>query len=304
MPERLTMLDVTKRNNSEESVGLIEDNISSHPELEYGVARPVKGFSFMTLIRSELPTVQFRNANEGTDAVKSKYELKEFPTYILNPRAEIDKVIADRSEDGIGALMTDEQSGILESSMIEMGEKFYYGTGKKSTKSFKGLKDSVDSDMIISAGGTGNNLTSVYLVRFGQKDVQWIFGGGGQFEFSEIIEETLYDEKKNPFPGFSSYLNASPGLQIGSKTAIGCINNIHATETGKTITDKLLTKAILKFPKGKRPDVIFMTSNALAQLQESRTAVNALGQEAPIPTHCQKIPIESTDSLKDTESAW
>jgi len=96
-------------------------------------------------------------------------------------------------------------------------------------------------------------------------------------------------------------LLARIGLQIASKYSIGCIKKL-TEDSGKGLTDSLLSQLYQKFPVGHKPDVFLMSRRSQGQLQRSRTATNATGAEADIPVSWQGVPIIPTDSILDTES--
>ncbi len=294
------MLDVMKRTGTDESVGLLEESIQTHPELDIIEARTISGFQFDVLKRSELPTVAFRKANEGTDAVNSKYSNEEVKTFIVNAQIKCDKVIADRAEDGRAGYITDEQAGVLESTNRLLCSKFYYGDGKNDD--FVGLQNFVDASMIVNAEGTGNALSSVYAVKTGTQDVKFIFGDKGSFNFTDVKEETITGSNDKDMPGYTCWLELYPGLQLINKHSVACINHLNATDKG--LNDDMLAELINKFPAGYTPDAIFMTRRSRMQLQKSRQAVNATGAPVPTPTEYEGIKIVITDSLVNTESAW
>src|SRR5579875_1613034 len=97
-----TLLDIVKANGTDELVGLIDETVRVHPELAVINARTIKGIRYRTRVRVALGNTSgsFRSANTGTSAVSHQYENREVETFILNPRFEADKAVADRSEDG------------------------------------------------------------------------------------------------------------------------------------------------------------------------------------------------------------
>src|SRR5262249_11525543 len=150
----------------------------AHPELEMGAARTIKGINYKTLVRTALPTVGFRSANSGSPLSKGTYENRMFEAYMFNPQWEVDKMVAESYEDGTEDLIAMEAGGQMEASSIALCKQFYYGTGALGDAlGFPGLLASVDSTMVIDAGGTTDNIaSSVWAVRFGPQWCQWIWG--------------------------------------------------------------------------------------------------------------------------------
>jgi len=156
--------------------------------------------------------------------------------------------------------------------------------------------------MVVDAGGTtANTGSSVWAVRFGPREVTWVYGNDGDLALSDVTEERVTDGSGNPFTAYCQEILARPGLQVASVYSIGRIKKL-TEDSGKGLTDDLISTLLSKFPVGKRPDVLFMTRRSLRQLQQSRTATNATGAPAPIPAESFGVPIQVTDAVVDTEA--
>lgn len=301
---RLTLLDIAKANGHDPVVGLIEEATSAHPELQLGAARTIKGLNYKTLVRTGNPSVGFRNANEGVEIAKGTYENRLVECFILDVRFDCDRAVADKYEDGWQAYLALEASGIMEGSMQTLSKQFYYGAANGGdAKGHPGLIDAYDStNMVVDAGGTtANTGSSVWAVKFGPRDVEWIYGADGALALSDVRIETIYDANQKPLTGYVQNLLAYPGLQVGSIRSLGRIKKL-TEDSGKGLTDDLIAELLSKFRVGIRPDYLFMTRRSLKQLQQSRTTFNATGAPAPFPTEAFGIPIAITDSILDTES--
>lgn len=310
---RPTLLDIAKRNAGDKEVGLIEEAMEAVPEVtgfdkEYGrtlpgvgEAKTIGGIHYKTKVRTGLPTAGFRDANEGVAASKSTFENRLVETFILNPRWECDKAVADRDEDGPEAFIADEALGIMEAAFQTVSRQFYYGRGSDA-KGHPGLLQSVASDMVIDAEGTTSATgSSVWLVKFGPQDVRWVAGQGGAFDVSDVRIETIFDADDNGLTGYVQELLAYIGLQVGSVHSVARIKKI-TEDTGHTLTDAMIYNALATFPEGVRPDAIFMTQRSRAQLRTSRTATNATGAPAPIPQDIEGIPIVATGGIRNNEA--
>jgi len=315
---RPTLLDIAKRNLGDNEVGLIEEAIYNLPEItgfdrEYnraiagvGQIKPIKGINYYTKVRTALPTAGFRAANEGVTATKSSYINRLVETFILNPRWECDKAVADRDEMGPEAFIAEEADGVLQAAFLQAARNFYYGvntTYSGDAKGYPGLIDSYDStNMVVDAGGTTVTTgSSVWLVKWGPKDVRWVVGQNGELVISDVRVETILDASSAPLTGYVQELLGYLGLQVGSINSVCRIKKLTA-DSGTGLTDTLLYQALGKFPAGVRPDSIFLTKRSREQLRNDRTAVNTTGAPAPIPTEFEGIPILTTSALSDVEA--
>jgi hypothetical protein len=321
----LTLLDIAKMNGADAIAGLIDETIRSTPELTgvtldgvrlpfVGASRPIKGLQYKTLVRTALPVVGFRGANQGTPVSKSTWANRVYETFIFNPPIEMDVRVAESDEDGPAACIAKEASGIWEASVQTVCKQFYYGNAASTwaplndSLGFPGLMQVYDTvNMQVDATGTtqgvaasGTISTSVWGVRYGVKDVQWIFGNGGEMRLTDVIEYPKQDSSGNPYMAYHQEIVARIGLQMGRSWTVGRIKNV-TSDAGKGLDDALMGRLLTKFRAGFAPHVFFMTKEAREQLRASRTAVNPTGLPAPIPQEFEGIPILATESISNTE---
>jgi hypothetical protein len=269
-------------------------------------ARTIAGTQYKTLIRTALPTAGFRDVNAGSASSSSTLETRLVEAFLLNPRWECDKAIADACEDGATAYIASEAAAILTASLMTLGKQFYYGRGTGGdAKGHPGLITSHDAtNMVVDAGGTtASTGSSLWAVKFGPMDVQWVLGGNGDLNVSDVRIESVVDpaDSTKRFTAYVQELMSWVGLQVRSQNSVGRIKKLTA-DSGKGLTDARIGSLLALFPTGWRPDVMFCSRRSLEQLRASRTATNATGAEAPTPTTFEGIPIIPTDSILNTES--
>lgn len=308
------LLDIAKASGSDALAGLIDESVKIHPEMTVVPARTIKGIGYKTLVRTALgqTTGGFRSANAGVTAVKNRYENRNVECFIMEPRWECDKAVADAYEDGAQAYIALEGGGILEGEMQGVCKQFFYGTNATygNALGFPGLLQAYDATNMVkdATGTTDSTCSSVWFVRAGVKDVIWVWGQDGKLELSPVRIESLVDtaDSTKRFTGYVQTLLARPGLQVGSTRSIARIKKLTA-DSGKGLTDALISDALGLFPAGLGPNHCFMTQRSLVQLQKSRTATTAKGGSAEFPQNLmgvdgQLIPIHVTDALSNVET--
>ena len=312
-----TLLDIAKLNGNDQVIGLIEENISSAPELSIFPSRTIKGTTYTTGVRTGLPTVGFRDANAGVAPSKSTFKKNLVECFILSSLIRADKAVADAYEDGADAWKMIEASGVMRAAMQRIGKQTWYGTSSDA-KGFAGFKAFLaaggktlagDALTIDASGSTANTASSVYAVKFGEQDAQFVFGQNSIMELGEWRNETVTDSEGKGYEAYAAALTAWVGLQIGNENCARRIYNLTA-DSGKGLTDALLAKLIATFPVGVRPDAIFGSRRSIAQLQASRTvALYGTGTNrpnqpnvAPYPTEFEGIKIIATDSILNTDA--
>jgi len=313
-----TLIDIAIHNAADGAVGLIDETIEAHPELDVLPARTIAGINYKTLVRTTLPTVAFRNAAEGTAATKGTYVNRLVETFIISPNWQVDKAVADRHEDGAEALIAVEAGAIMEAVMQHLCSVFYYGridTNVHATagdaKGFHGLHSQLgfvvaENILVDAEGSTATTGSSVWMVKGGAQGVQWVWGNDGSLSMSPVREERVTDSGgTNQYTAYFQEMLAYPGLQIGSTQCIGRIGE--ATEdSADGVTDQRLADLWSQFPVAKKPDHIFMSRRSQRQLRDSRIwATNGTviekGQPVPFDYSWEGVPIHITDAIENTE---
>lgn len=313
-----TLLTLAKLRNADDVVGIVEEASRAVPEISgmqiignnmsqidgVAYARTIKGLNYKTVIRTALPSVPFRKYNAGVANTTSTYEEKDVQTFVLNAKHYIDKAMADGHPDGPSGLMAIEMAGIVEAGFQQAAKCMYYGQNSTfgDSAAYPGFLDALDSSMTVDAAGTTDNVaSSVWAVRWGIRDCAWVMGNDGVINLSEMDVRDRLDGSSNPLTCYHQEICNNIGLQVLSKYSVGRIKKL-TTDSGKGLTDALLSDLYAKFPVGKGPNALYMSRRSLNQLQKSRTATSESGKEADIPTNWQGIPIFPTDMIVDTET--
>jgi len=309
----LSLLDISKRNGTDASIGLVEEVLTYAPEIDSLLGRVIPGTSYKTRVRKSLPAgPAFRAANEGSDIVSSAYEQRLCECYVFDAQFRVDEAVADAPEEGgREQLLADEAIGVVRQKAIALGDQFYRGK-TADAKGFIGLQASYDAtNMEVSAGGVSGTATSVWAVWNDPHGVHWVFGGNGGLTMSPWTRQQVQDANSRAYFAWVSNLYGWVGLSVNHSQAIGRIKLI---TDAKPLTDSLIADLVAKFPV---PIVqsgnlkLFMNRRARSLLQKSRsvTIFSGLGQRAsgamenvaPLPTEAFGIPIIVTDSIRNDE---
>jgi len=294
-----TLLDIAKLNGSDALAGLIDECLTAVPELNIGYARSIKGINYKVAVRTALPTVGFRAANEGIENTVATRINRLVEAYILDASWSADQAVADSYEDGAAAYCTLEAGDHMQAALRHICSQFYYGTAADA-KGFPGLVSQVNSDMEVDATGADSDTSSVWGVKYGPQNVAWVLGQNGQVSEGETKNYEQTRSSKTLWV-YGQSITARVGLQIGNQYSIGRIKNI---DSGKPCTDDLISDLLKKFmDKDLRPDYLLMSPRSLQELQDSRTATNPTGAPAPFPTQSFNVPIVVSTSITDTETA-
>lgn len=298
-----TLLDLAKI-DAGDSYPIIEEAMRIAPELMLFPADTMDGTTMELTVRSDLPTVGFRNANQGAPRSKSKYLTRVFQTHLLDAQIAVDEPALMRQKNP-GRYMQSEQIGHLEAALQHVSKQVYYGTGNDA-KGFPGLIAQAKAAATHEVDATGSTaLTSVWMIRVGTGTVEILTGNGRTIYFDdEWRKETIYDGSNNPIPALTNWMHGALGLRLANQNAAVRIKKI-GTDSGKGLTDALLYQAYEKFTEfGLEPTHILMNGRSREQLRSSRTNTgsNERGEVPPLPSDWNGIPIVRTAGLLNTES--
>lgn len=287
---------------------LISDVLDEAPLLQVAAARPVMSNVFYYTRKTANPSVGFRAVNDGVENTKMTTEKVTVNLGFLDAGFCVDVAAAKTDERGLDHIMAIEAQAHLRQAMREVEEQIINGTvGNVASNAFSGFADMTnlnenDDAMVIDAGGTtAGTGSSVYLVRFGEGDVEVLWGQGGQFEVSPRYIVERAGSSTGVFSAYKHDISGWCGLKIGSTYSVARIGNLTA-DSGKGLTDDLISDALSLFPAARGPSYIVMNRRSLKQLQQSRTATNPTGAPAPFPSDSFGVPIVVTDAISSTET--
>lgn len=313
----LTLLDITKRNGTDQAVGLVEEVTTFSPEARVVLGRPIMGTTYKTKVRTALPAAPaFRNANEGSDVAASTYAQKLSQCFFLDGVVNVDEAVADAPEEGgREGLLAEEAIGVMTQKMIALGSQFYYGTSADA-KGFAGLIASYDStNALVKAGGTTSSVqTSAWIVWNDLQGVHFIFGNNSGLTMNAWTRQQVTDTNSKKYFAWVNNVSGWIGLSFNHTLSAVRIANCEDA-TSKNLSDAVISRALEKLPLSIRESgrlMILMNRAARGQLQRSRSvtifsgmgskASSAFENVAPIPTEAFGVPIVCTDSITNTEA--
>lgn len=311
---------------------IIDECLASYPEvtgidryndnrsipMDYGTE---ENDTMETLFLTSVPEVNpFRNANSGVAPIKGEHEKRITQLATATAYWAADKAVLEKNPKAGATLMLQRAVASIKAHYQGLGKQFFYGTKNGGyAEGFPGLCDLMIKDQIVSAGGTGDKLTSAYFVWFNEDGVSWRYGLHGSMTMSEPREVTLIDAKGLKFPGIEQYMQYYPGLKVSNKYSVGRIANIDVssaytgTLSATAFTDAHIYNYLTKLPGGMRPNVCFLPYVAALLLAASRTTVNIsqnasgnpviVGGITPPVTEFEGIALVPTDSIKIGEKS-
>jgi hypothetical protein len=301
----LTTTDVAHFNKVDMDIN-VSDVLDDAPFLSVLAARTVLGNTFKYSKITANPSVGFRAVNDGVENTKGTYTSVTLDLKVLDASFAVDVAAAQSDERGLEHIMAVEALAHLRQAMAEVEQQIFYGTGNDASgfAGFAGqsnLNQLSDAQVVGAGGTTAATGSSVYLVRTGDADCQVLWGQQGMIDIGERQVVERAGSSTGRFPAYYHPVVGWCGMKVGSIYSVIRIANLTA-DSGKGLTDSLISQALEKFPASRQPNYIVMNRRSLGQLQRSRTATNPTGSPAPFPQEAFGVPIVVTDQINSTET--
>lgn len=284
----------------------LSDVLDDAPLLRVLAARTCRSNTFVYTKKTANPAVGFRDINDGVENAKGTYSQVTNTLKFLDASFAVDEAAALVDERGVDHIMGIEAISHMAQAMAEIEEQIFYGTGNQAA-GFSGLANQTNLDglsdaQVVNAGGTtASTGSSCWLIRTGEEDLQMLWGQQGVITISERMRVERAGSSAGRFWALAHAIHGWAGLKIGTTYSAVRIANLTA-DSGKGLTDSLISQALEKFPANRGPNYIVMNRRSMGQLQRSRTATNPTGAPAPFPTEAFGVPVIVTDRILSTET--
>lgn len=328
----LTLADWAKRLDPEGRIPVIAELLSQSNEiLEDALFKEGNlPTGERVTIRTGLPSVYWRAINQGVPSSKSTTATVDEACGMLEAYSRVDVDLAELNGNS-SAFRLSEDVAFLEAMNQTMASTMFYGNPATDPKQFLGLANRYSSTTagngtnILSAGGSGSDNTSIYLVVWGDNTVYGTFPKGSK---AGLISEdtgklTVYDGSGNPYQAYQTHYQWKNGLVVKDWRYVVRIANIDVSDlvgqtgtqlsTASTNIIKLMARALYRIPNmGMGKAAFYMNRTvhsglALAAMDKSQyvlkieQGLTQFGQPNSWLSFLG-VPMRRVDSLLNTES--
>ena len=242
----LTLADWAKRTDPEGRVPVIAELLSQSNEiLEDCVFKEGNlPTGDRVVIRTGLPTVYWRALNQGIPNSKSTTAQVDEACGMLEARSEVDKDLA-MLNGNTAQFRLSEDVAFLEAMNQTMASTLFYGNPATDPKQFLGiaprysaLSGSNSANNVISAGGSGSDNSSVYLVVWGDNTVYCPFpkGSSAGLMHEDLGEQTVYNSDGSRLQAYATRYQWKNGLVVKDWRYIVRICNIDISDLKASAT--------------------------------------------------------------------
>ena len=329
----LTLADWAKRTDPDGRVPIVAELLSQSNEiLEDCVFKEGNlPTGERVVIRTGLPTVYWRALNQGIPSSKSTTAQVDEACGILEARSEVDKDLA-MLNGNTAQFRLSEDTAFLEAMNQTQATTLFYGNPGVDPKQFLGLAARYSSlsggnaQNILSAGGSGSDNTSVYLVVWGDQTVYCPFPKGSKagLVHEDLGEQTVYNADGTRLQALATRYQWKNGLVVKDWRYVVRICNIDVsdliaqsgTQAASAATNivKLMARSLYRIPNMAMGKAAFYMNRtvhsglSIAALDKSQyvlkinEGLSQFGQPYSWLSFLG-VPLRRVDSLLNTEAA-
>lgn len=322
---KLTMLDLAKRVDPNGDTASIVEVMAQDNEIVQDAiwSEGNDTFSNLTTQRSSLPKGGTRRINAGYGTGVSNTRQIVDTLSMIGQYSECDKRLADAAPNPQEFRNT-EASAFIEGIGQTLAEKMVYGNGFLDPEDLTGIAPRLATlsgsgsakNTVLGCSGTGSDLTSVYLVRWGL-DTVFMFYPKNQpnvgVKHSDLGEVTL--EEYNPsgqatgrkYQGYRDLFEVCAGMAVRDPRAIGRVANIEVSGTTNTWSDNVMLSVLNRMKGGGKGVSAYCNETVKTQVDiavKDKTNVAYTSKEVfgvDVPAF-RGVPIRRCDQILDSES--
>ena len=281
-----------------------------------------------TTRRSGLPSIGFRSINQGIQASKSTTNQVVDTCCLIEGNSEIDRQVLKIEKDP-KEFRWSEDMAFIEKFNQTFSSAFIYGDVTQDPEKFNGLAarykamSTTKGELgyqIVSAGGSDTDMTSMWLVAWGDKSVHCIYPSCSKagLYITDLGLQRVTDSNGYPYLAWCTNFVWTPGLAVKDPRYVARIANIDKSalatfNSGSDTSPKLLDLAV----KAKNKIQDFASVKPVSYCNEdvytgielmltNKSNIHVTMREAmgrlPELFLCG-IPVRKVDSILNTETA-
>lgn len=263
---QLTMIEWAKRHDPDGDTAMIVESLTETNEILFDIpwteANDV--FSHKVVRRTTQPSGSWRQFNTGVATETSKTQEVNETLGMLESYAEVDKALADTAADPM-AFRNQEAKSFLEGMSQTMADTLMYGSSVTYPDRFDGFAvrmPSLDaSNNVIGSGGSGSDLSSIYIVQWGLDKVFCVFPRG--HKTMGVERRDLGEDTKGTttlYQVYRDHFKITMGLAVRDDRCIARLANIENAATNGFDEDNLI-KLLNRMPNSGRGSKLYVNDN-------------------------------------------
>ena len=249
LTDQLTSLEVAKRSGFSPDSRRIIEQLNAYNELliDAPIVEANEGTIDTHLVRTAIPRGEHRGYNEGVGQASSQTKTVKDVISNIEIYSEVDKQLIDESAHPT-EIMQSEQNAFIEGLSQDITDDLVYGNHDADPRYTNGLAhrlNKINSKTVFDMGGTGNALTSVYLIKWGMDKARIIYPRGAKnagVMYNYLGEQTASEANGKKYQVYRAHYRIARGLSVGHEASIIRLANIDLTAAniGTAIAEKIV----------------------------------------------------------------
>jgi len=312
MNDQMTALEIVRRANAPDPYKIIElMGLTNEMLLDVPAHEANNGTRNVALQRSIKSMGEHRIYNSGVGKKATQTKIVEDRIAMMAEYSDVDAEMLKHSGNAKAARHS-EAVAIIKGMGLTQAHTLIYGDESKREE-FAGLMQRYNrlAD-VVNAGGTGSNLTSIYLCAVGPDLFHLIYPKGSTSVGVNREDRGLVDvpdpkDATKMYPVYREYFTAEYGITIKEPMAVRRIANIPANISGDDLIDRILdTRA--RMPTGAATYTLYANIDVMIKLDKTaRDRTNVVYSTTdpwgkPI-TMVRDLRCRRMDVILNTESA-
>lgn len=271
------------------------------------------------VIRTGLPSSTWRLLNYGVAASKSETQMITDTCGMLEQYGQVDKDLANLNGN-TEAFLRSEAKPHIEGMVQDFCDTLIYGNTDAYPERFLGFAYRYPytvTNNVINAGGSGSDVTSIWLVVWGENTVHGIFPKGSKagITYEDLGQQTYTDSNGLMHQVLRQHYQLKCGLHVKDWRYVVRIANVESaipdssTATTNGYAPELMAHALGIVPSLSAGNPVFYCSRDM-MIQINQQAMNKSNVHYTVKdingvpvTHFWGVPIRRVDSILNTETA-
>lgn len=312
--KQLTLVEVAKRKAPDGSMAAIVEALNQDNEiLQDAIWREANDtFSNKAVRRAKIPAGSWRKLNAGV-AIESSETVEVVDNIgLLETWSQTDVEIINAFPNPTQA-RNDEAIPFIEGLGQTMASTMIYGNSNTTPEKFTGLAPRMPSlaatTNVIGEGGSGSDVTSIYVVDWGPSTVYMIYPKNSKagLEHKDKGIDIVRDSSGNMYEAYVDKFSWKAGMVVKNSKSIGRIANIEPDGASNIFDEDNLITLLNRMSKGPGRR-IYMNRSIMTQMEiraKDKTNINYSSVEgiAPGPvTTFKGVPCRLVEQITETET--
>jgi hypothetical protein len=272
--KQLTLPEIANRIDPKGNLATIAEVLAQENEILYDAPMIEANdiFHHTSVQRDSLPTGTFRQLNRGVLPEASTTQDVVDTMGILETFAEADCDLVDAAPNP-KQVRSDEGKAFLEGMAQTMAATLMYGNKGTDPEEFDGLAVRMASlaatTNVIGAGGTGSDLTSMYIVQWGVNTAHFIYPRGSKagLVHNDLGKETKVDSSGRMHRVYRDQYQWKLGLVVKHPKAIARYANIETNSASNSFNEDHLIRLLTRMPKRGKGATIYCGIEMFAEMR-------------------------------------